>query len=272
MQEKIFDLLDFEIFKQRFLDTFGFFSLNVDRYSVNSKKKFVGINWLECNKENDEFSLDEFISLMPFQGNLCVVTFDAKSNPFIVDSLDIRKFVNYYNSNIGDFFDGDLIIINFEKKYFWLKHHENCYTFIDYNKIDEVPISSVIYEKNLKFDIYSLSRIEVDIGLQVDFRVNKKYSKTTENYVKVKILGVASHFKATVSIGENIVNEIVKNISKDWFESIEYTILDKCIDYINSSFEDTSKRISLTNVSVSRLYLFDKFNECQMFTTIGDSL
>ncbi|MDP4182206.1 MAG: hypothetical protein Q8942_14090, partial [Bacillota bacterium] len=67
---------------------------------------------------------------MPFQGKLCIISFDATDTPFIVSSENIEEFVDYHNNNVGYFFDGDLIIINFEKKYFWLKHHEDCYTFI----------------------------------------------------------------------------------------------------------------------------------------------
>jgi len=271
MHKEIFDFQDFEIFKQQFIDTFGFFSLNLDRYSVNSSKKFVDILWLECNRDNADFSLKEFTSLMPFQGKLFIITFDAREKPFIVDSENIEKFVDYHNDNIGYFFDGDLIIINFEKKFFWLKHHEDYYTFIDYNKIDELPISSNVYVKNLNFDVFKLSRIGVDISLKVDFRVNKKYSKITKNEVYVKILGVASRFKAKVLIEENVVAEILKKLPEDWFQTIEYLILDRCINYVNSSFEDDSKRITLDNVTISRLYLIDKNDECQMFTTIGNS-
>lgn len=271
MENNLFQFIAYDQYKKRFIETFNFFSYNPERFSVNSNKKFVDIPWLKGSKDTSEYWLAAFINLMPFIGELCIITFDNNERPFIVKSENMEKFIEFYNDNLGCFFDGDLIIINFEKKYFWLKHHEDTYTFIDYNRIDDYPLNNYVYEFNPKFDIYNLSKIAVNINLKAGFKFDKKYSKIVDKEVYVKILGIGSILMAEIIFKEKQISDISKNISKNWFETLEYKLLELCINHINSTILDCDKTISLSNVSLSRLYLWDKNNESQDFTTIGDA-
>lgn len=106
-------------------------------YEWKEYRLFDCPNW---EKLDDIDIFDQVHWKNKFEGDLYVVTdpsYRKVLGPFKINGFVLRKFVNEHQKIFGEhFFETDVEIISFEKKLFWLFHHNGASATVDLSDVD----------------------------------------------------------------------------------------------------------------------------------------
>lgn len=134
MNEPAFKKISWDGFKSRFQEVFGFvFRSEMDvadfPWGDGSPARWQALpNWEDMEDGEILRCLND---LREFEGELLVtaeICYEKDCSPFSIEARHLKDFVVGFRTQFGRyFFDGDALIINLERKLFWMFHHESVY-------------------------------------------------------------------------------------------------------------------------------------------------
>ena len=133
MNKITYTLVPWSTFKDLIITRFNINFYKIDDMFIHGAKWNYLEDWLEVSDLEILHCLE---CLKPFTGELLVVTdasYEKGLSPFIMNSKDIKQFVESHSNNFKQrFLETDVLIINLELKIAWIFHHEGVYGLVEY--------------------------------------------------------------------------------------------------------------------------------------------